>query len=238
MKKIILCLLPFLMIIYHSNGQVGNEKAPPDTKARFSKQKEILSYLPPLLITTYGIMAIGPNSSIYDRFAAKRDVQKAFPGFYSPADNYLQFVPTVTVFGLSLCGIKGKHGIKEQIILYACSMILSEGITTGLKYTTKVLRPDNSAYNSFPSGHTTSAFTGAEQMNQEYGSSSIFYSLFGYAVASGTGYMRMMNNKHWLSDVLVGAGIGMVSTKLVYAVYPKIKRRFFPDEVKENYSIM
>jgi hypothetical protein len=238
MKKIILCLLPFLMIISHSQGQVGNEEVPQSAKTKFSKQKEILSYLPPLLITAYGIMAIGPNPSIYDRFAAKRDVQKAFPGFYSPADNYMQFIPTATVFGLSLCGIKGKHNLKDQIILYACSMILSEGIATGLKYTTKVLRPDNSTYNSFPSGHTTSAFTGAEQMNQEYGSSSILYSLFGYTVASATGYMRMMNNRHWLSDVLVGAGIGMVSTKLVYAVYPKIKKRFFPDKVKENYSIM
>jgi hypothetical protein len=207
---------------------------PPRERAR----KKILPCIVPVLLTAYGIVAIGPNNMIYDRFQAKRDVQQAFPGFYSPADNYLQFAPAAAVFGLSICGVKGVHSLKEQIILYAGSMLVSEGIATGLKYTTRVLRPDNSAYNSFPSGHTTSAFTGAEMMNQEYGSTSIIYPILGYTAASATGFMRMMNNRHWLSDVLVGAGIGMISTKVVYAVYPALKRRFCKPKENTNGEMM
>jgi hypothetical protein len=185
----------------------------------------VLSYTAPVLLTTYGILAIGPSSTLYDRFDAKRDIQKSFPGFHNSTDDYMQFVPAATVFTLSLSGVKGKHSTVEQLILYVSSFALSEGIATGLKYSTHMLRPDNSAHNSFPSGHTTSAFTGAEVLNQEYGGKSVFYSIFGYTTASATGFMRLMNNRHWMSDVLVGAGLGMLSTKAVYAVYPALKKR-------------
>jgi membrane-associated phospholipid phosphatase len=197
----------------------------PDSSCRHATLHFVKSYTAPVLITTYGIIAIGPSTVFYDRFDAKRDVQNRFPGFHNTADNFLQFVPAATVFSLSLCGVKGKHNFTDQLFLYAGSMALSEGIATALKYTTRVLRPDGSARNSFPSGHTTSAFTGAELLNQEYGQTSIFYSIFGYTTASATGYMRMMNNRHWMSDVLVGAGIGMLSTKVAYAIYPYLKKK-------------
>ncbi len=205
----------------------------PDTRELHKNLRMVGSYAAPVLLTTYGIIAIGPSHTFYDRFDAKRDIQKAFPGFHSTLDNYLQFVPAATVFSLNLCGVKGKHGLTEQVILYGGSMALSIGIATGLKYATHTLRPDNSTYNSFPSGHTTSAFTGAEVMNQEYGGTSILYSIFGYGTASATGMMRMMNNRHWLSDVLVGAGIGMISTKLVYAAYPALKKKFYHPKIQD-----
>jgi membrane-associated phospholipid phosphatase len=209
-----------------SSGQIP-------AKGKFHKTLKLLcSYTAPVLLTTYGLIAIGPSTTFYDRFDAKRDIQKQFPGFHNTLDNYLQFVPAATVFSLSLCGVKGKHGLAEQVILYSGSMALSIGIATGLKYATKTLRPDGSTYNSFPSGHTTSAFTGAELMNQEYGGTSVLYSIFGYGVASATGTMRMMNNRHWMSDVLVGAGLGMISTKVIYAVYPALKRRFYHPRIK------
>jgi membrane-associated phospholipid phosphatase len=193
--------------------------------------KLVRSYSVPILLTGYGLIAIGPSKTFYDRFDAKRDIQKQYPGFHNTLDNYLQFVPAATVFSLSLCGVKGKHNLTEQVILYSGSMALSIGIATGLKYATHTLRPDGSTYNSFPSGHTTSAFTGAEVMNQEYGGTCFLYSIFGYGTASATGMMRMMNNRHWMSDVLVGAGIGMISTKVFYAVYPALKRRFYHPKV-------
>jgi len=202
------------------------ENAEPIAAKKSSTAHTLLPYAIPAVITGYGVGAIGPSTLIYDRFQAKKDIQQAFPGFHSPIDNYLQFVPAAATFSLNLCGVKAKNNIYDEFFLYAGSMFVSVGITTGLKYATKMLRPDGSTYNSFPSGHTTSAFTGAELMNQEYKSQSILYPVFGYTVASATGMMRMMNNRHWLSDVLVGAGIGMISTKLVYAVYPWVKDKF------------
>jgi membrane-associated phospholipid phosphatase len=38
----------------------------------------------------------------------------------------------------------------------------------------------------------------------------------------------MYNNKHWFSDVVAGAGIGILSTKFSYLIYPQLKRLFKP----------
>ncbi|MFI5148608.1 MAG: phosphatase PAP2 family protein [Bacteroidia bacterium] len=213
--------------------QGDTSKTTPSAFQRSGSRSILLSCTVPVLTTGYGIAAYYPETVVIDRFNTYDYFRKRYPNFYSPADNYLQFAPAAATFSLSLCGVKGKHSLSEQVILYASSMLVSEGIATGLKYATHVLRPDNSAYNSFPSGHTTSAFTGAELMNQEYKGSSFLYSVFGYGTATATGVMRMMNNRHWLSDVMVGAGIGMISTKVVYAVYPFVKKRLMRRKSKD-----
>ena len=105
------------------------------------------------------------------------------------------------------------------------SSILSAQLVTALKHGTYQLRPDGSTYNSFPSGHTTTAFIGAEMMNQEFGWRSPWYSVAGYAMASGTAALRIVNNRHWLSDVIAGAGIGMLTTKCSYWLYSKWENR-------------
>jgi membrane-associated phospholipid phosphatase len=90
-----------------------------------------------------------------------------------------------------------------------------------------VLRPDGSAYNSFPSGHTATAFANAEFMRMEYKDVSPWYGIAGYAVATGTGLLRMYNNKHWFNDVVAGAGFGIAGTRLAYWLYPKIQHSLF-----------
>jgi membrane-associated phospholipid phosphatase len=67
-------------------------------------------------------------------------------------------------------------------------------------------------------------------MRQEYKDVSPWYGVAGYAMAAATGYLRMYNNKHWLSDVVAGAGVGIMSAKLVYWIYPVIKRKLFKDK--------
>ena len=84
-----------------------------------------------------------------------------------------------------------------------------------IKYTAKVQRPDGSNYKSFPSGHTATAFMTATMLHKEYGLTiSPWISVAGYSVAAATGISRQFNNRHWLSDVLVGAGIGILTTEL------------------------
>ena len=54
-------------------------------------------------------------------------------------------------------------------------------------------------------------------LHKEYGlTRSPWYSVAGYSIATLTGAMRMLNNRHWISDVLVGAGIGVMSVDLGY----------------------
>lgn len=99
------------------------------------------------------------------------------------------------------------------------------GTVNALKYTTDQIRPDNSSANSFPSGHTANAFFGAAVLAEEYKDQSIIYPIAGYTVATATGVFRMLNNRHWASDVLVGAGIGILSAKAAYVVYPWLKEK-------------
>ena len=79
-------------------------------------------------------------------------------------------------------------------------------------------RPDCSAKNSFPSGHTFTAFVGAEIIRREYGKEHPWIAVAAYGVATVVGIMRVYNNRHWAGDVLAGAGLGILSTTLVYWV--------------------
>ena len=98
----------------------------------------------------------------------------------------------------------------------AFSALLMGSVVYSLKQTTHVMRPDGSNDHSFPSGHTATAFMTATMLTKEYGHKSPWVGIGAYAIAATTGLMRMANNKHWLSDVLTGAGIGILSTELGY----------------------
>lgn len=107
-----------------------------------------------------------------------------------------------------------------------------------LKSITKVDRPDGSSNNSFPSGHTATAFAGAEFLWQEYKDVSVWYGISGYLVASGTGFFRMYNNRHWLTDVAAGVGIGIASTKLAYLLHPYISKLFYKNENHKSTTML
>jgi membrane-associated phospholipid phosphatase len=62
-------------------------------------------------------------------------------------------------------------------------------------------------------------------MHQEFKDSKPWLPVAGYVMACATGYLRMYNNKHWISDVLAGAGIGIGSTRLAYLIYEKYRKR-------------
>lgn len=66
---------------------------------------------------------------------------------------------------------------------------------------------------SWPSGHTAQAFSLASSVSDEIDFVPATVAL--YTAASLTGWSRINDNRHWLSDVVSGALIGIVSTKFV-----------------------
>lgn len=123
----------------------------------------------------------------------------------------------------------------------AFSALLMGSVVFSLKQTTHVMRPDGSNDHSFPSGHTATAFMTATMLTKEYGHKSPWVGIGAYAVAATTGLMRMANNKHWLSDVLTGAGIGILSTELGYCLADLIFKekginRFADNEAFERWD--
>lgn len=138
-------------------------------------------------------------------------------------DDYTIYAPAVAVYALNLAGVKGKNNFVDRSIMYGMSNLIANGLVFSTKGLTGVMRPDSSNSYSFPSGHTAAAFVSAEFLRQEYKDVSPWYGVAGYAVAAGTGFLRMYNNKHWFNDVIAGAGVGILSVRLSYWLYPKLK---------------
>lgn len=136
--------------------------------------------------------------------------------FKNKYDDYIQYVPMVTMFGMKIAGVEGRSSWGEMLTADVISAATMAGIVNGLKYTVKRMRPDNSKKNSFPSGHTATAFMSATMLYKEYGELSPWVGIGSYGCASLVAVGRMLNNRHWMSDVLFGAGVGIFSTELGY----------------------
>lgn len=189
----------------------------------------------PSILIGYGIIGIesdalkGFNSEIKEEVNENIDEKITL-------DDFTQYLPAVSVYGLNAFGIEGKHDFKERSIILAISYLLVTGTVLTLKSVTHIERPDGTSFNSFPSGHTATAFAGAEFLWQEYKDHSIWYGISGYVVATGTGLFRIYNDRHWLTDVAAGAGIGILCTKTAYWLYPRIQDLLFKKESKTKLS--
>lgn len=139
-------------------------------------------------------------------------------------DEVTPYLPVAAAYGLDLCGLKARHGWKDRTMLLLLSVAISQGMAQGTKAVVHEWRPDGSDRRSFPSGHTTMAFTSAELLRMEYRDGPAWIAVAGYAMAVGTGAMRMYNDKHWLNDVLAGAGMGILGTRIAYWIYPWVQR--------------
>lgn len=148
-------------------------------------------------------------------------------------DDYVQYLPAASYLLLGFTGTKTRHNFKERLIVLGTSYLAMGIMTNAVKYTVREPRPNNiDERNSYPSGHTATAFMGAELVRREYGTG---YGIAAYTVACGIGFMRMYNNRHWLNDVLAGAGIGILSAQIGYWMLPYTRRLFGMDRRRQGY---
>ena len=131
-------------------------------------------------------------------------------------DDYIQYLPVATQVGMVLGGMEGHSKNRwNALVADAMAAAMMAAVVNGFKYSINRTRP-NGGSGSFPSGHTATAFMGATLLAHEYGHRSVWIPIGGYAVASGVAVMRVLNNKHYVSDVLVGAAIGVLTAELGY----------------------
>ena len=88
-------------------------------------------------------------------------------------------------------------------------------------------------YNSFPSGHTITAFTLATVIAQQY-KETIYVPIIAYTIATGVGLSRTTENAHWLSDVMIGAALGYGIGKFVAQKHKKTNWVIFPISWNNN----
>ena len=189
----------------------------------------------PTVLIGYGVIGIESDGLKLFNTEIKEEVNENIDEKIT-VDDFSQYAPALSVYGLNALGIKGKHNLKDRTIILGTSYLLMSASVLSLKSITKVERPDGSAFNSFPSGHTATAFAGAEFLWQEYKDVSVWYGISGYIVAAGTGAFRIYNDKHWLTDVVAGAGIGILSTKVAYWINPWIQEKIFKSKEKNSMS--
>ena len=131
-------------------------------------------------------------------------------------DNVIQFAPIVSVMALNLCGVPSRHSDWPLLRRTLGCVVFSTALVQPVKFIVREMRPDYSSRTSFPSGHTSFSFAGAEMLRLEYGQTSAWIPAAGYAVALLTGIMRVYNDRHWAGDVLAGAGFGIIAADLSY----------------------
>ncbi|RKR85387.1 membrane-associated phospholipid phosphatase [Mucilaginibacter gracilis] len=224
MKKILLFLCCILSL--EANAQVADSIkkdlfTAPDTVKRLHSKPWAM--VPPAVLITYGVLSFQIKPIRQLDYTINGEIAKTDPTFSTKAESYFQFAPIVIVYGLNLAGISGKNTFIDRTALLGLSGGILGISTTVLKHSTNRLRPNGADNLSFPSGHTSTAFLGAEFLAQEYSQKSVWYGVAGYTIAATTGVFRLYNRDHWFSDVVAGAGFGILSTKLSYLVYPYIR---------------
>lgn len=156
-----------------------------------------------------------------------------------PSDNFFRFISNSEIYvvlaipaGLSITGLINKDDelLKNAVVTFAAAAINS-GVTLAVKYSVNRERPyitypditkkARGGSPSFPSGHTSSAFSSATFISLMYPR---WYIIIPSFVWAGTvGYSRMDLGVHYPSDVLAGAVIGAGTAYLTYFINKKLE---------------
>ena len=152
-----------------------------------------------------------------------KQIKNSHPGFHTNAEEFLMWEPSASLYLLDAMRVKSQHNFKQHLLIDVGSIV----ITGSLGYLMRKVTGNNKAYNlqgtKFPSGHTANAFRGAEILHQELKYNCNLLSYSGYIAAVTVGILRIYNKDHLLTEVLAGAGLGIISTKLTYWIFDKVK---------------
>ena len=193
----------------------------PDTVPKL--RSKAWAFVPPLALISYGALSFPVHPIRRWDYYIRNEVKDHIPTFHSVAESYFQFSPVAAVYVLNLVGVTGKNRFLDRTVVLGLSASILAGSLSITKHTTHRLRPNGENYLSFPSGHTATAFMGAEFLAQEFSGKSVWYGVAGYTVAGLTGVFRIGNRDHWFSDTVAGAGFGILSTKAAYYIYPYMR---------------
>jgi membrane-associated phospholipid phosphatase len=186
-----------------------NTALAPERLKSFSQVK-----LPAALIL--GGIALNTRPVLFVKKEIAEERNEHMPRFKTKIDNYLQYSPLVIAYGLDAFGVPSRTDLLNRSAILIKGEALMVGTVFFLKNHTGQLRPDGSDYESFPSGHTAQAFAAATFLSEEYKHRFKWMPYAAYGLASTVGVLRMANNRHYVTDVLLGAGIGTLMMKVSY----------------------
>lgn len=187
---------------------------------RFRAQQLIV----PASLITIGTLGVGTKAPLHGLNESIRDgLYDLSQGRKYHFDDYIQYAPVAFYLTLDFMGVEARHSFGERVAVAGVTYIAVSALSQSVKHIAREPRPDTGTRNSFPSGHTTTAFAGAELVRSEYGWG---VGMGAYAVAATVGFMRMYNDRHWFNDVVAGAGFGILSARIGYWMLP-LNRHIF-----------
>ncbi len=212
LKKILLLTLS-VVLTNHTLSAFLLQASPEDTLNLSCKKPGTLikCFVPSAPFLLSGVMLVNKGNS----FQLLRN--EYVPSFRTSADDFTMFVPSLMIFGLKAAGVKTQSSWRSLSLNYIISASIMGTITLGLKNSVSSKRPDFTNNKSFASGHSAFSFMGAQIVSREYGKDHPWISIGAYGFATATALMRVLNNKHYFQDVLMGAGIGILSAEAGYA---------------------
>lgn len=216
MIRRLLWVLPCLSLLLYSSPDAEAIALPRGEDSTYTAPPSYHRLSQSLLREGIPLMSMGVGYNLYNSLV--RDVRQSYtPWFKHSYDDYCQFIPLATQLGLRLASVEGSSSSWGRMLTSdALATVTMLGVVTATKTLTRVRRPDGSSANSFPSGHTAMAFTAATLLHLEYGERYPWLSALAYTASTATGVGRILNNRHWIGDVVTGAGVGIVSAHLGY----------------------
>lgn len=183
------------------------------------KNLKVKHFIVPVVLISGGLLMRDPElkQEVYDYHNNILKNNYKFKG-----DDFLQCVPTILAATGNFIGFKSEHSFLQMATNHGLSVSISGVIARILKVSINDKRPEMFEVRSFPSGHTTTVFNAATLLFLEFKDSNFWYASSGYAFAVATGFFRVANNKHWVADVLAGAGLGMTTAYIVHYWNPNI----------------
>ena len=199
-----LCLLLLLLAALPARAQFAC-----DTLERKAFRASQLIATGVLVGAGLGVHYFGHDAiEIHLRDYVQGDLRRGGEAPYYDIGSYVQYVPSAMHLGLGLLGCRSSHSFLDRTIESSVSHLVALGLSRIPKYLFHSLRPDGGDYKSFPSGHTILSFTGSELVRMDYGA---LWGAGAYAIGTFTALERIYGNRHWLGDVLAGAGLGILA---------------------------
>ena len=190
----------------------GGVSAP--AKASFFKSKLLRAVAIPAALITYGAITAQGDAGINRE--ARTFVRKQFRPVSTGFDNTLIIAPYFELAAVALAGVESRDDRINTLLIIAKGEAIMLASTYAIKYLSRETRPNGADNLSFPSGHTAQAFLAASIVHTEFRDKSQWYGVGAYTIATSVAALRMINDKHWQSDVVAGAGFGILSAHLAY----------------------
>ena len=184
----------------------------------FFRKKLVRATLVPAVLIGYGAYTFN-GGGFYTNEDANRDIHRLFPTYRTKLDNYLIFAPYLELGAVALAGVESRSDRLNTLLIIGKGEAIMLASTFLVKAVSHEERPDGSDNLSFPSGHTAQAFLAASIVHTEFRHKSQLYGIGAYTLATSVAALRMINTKHWQSDVVAGAGFGILSAHLAYLTH-------------------